>query len=164
MKLYSIIRVVLDEDEVQARPNVIEEVHRALSRLASSEASTANAVTRATLLVTGHRRVFAEVRTTGGMVDGVLVLAATECPDDLRGLLRRLLECAPANGADYRVLGLTAERLSSGIHFVLEMRAQSPSGRVRIFLSGRLAELRPHHMRARARTIIDCHEAAASAA
>jgi hypothetical protein len=151
MKLYSTIRVDMNEHDILEQPGVLARLHRAFGGDPDLSTGNARAALEAASLVDAHRRALAEVGATDAVslvVDELILFEDRDRrPDDLGELFLAFHEYAPAIDADFRTLRLTVEHREAGIHYVIELQARPeyPKGEspVRVIVSGRIAAFTP---------------------
>jgi hypothetical protein len=151
MKLYSTIRVDMNESEVLEQPGVMAKLRRAFGGRPDLSTGKMRAALEAATLVDMHRRALAEVGATDAVAlvvdDLVLFEDRDRRPDDLGDLFLAFHEYAPAIDADFRVLRLTVEHREAGLHYVIELQARPEYSKgespVRVIISGRIAAFEP---------------------
>lgn len=151
MKLYSTIRVDMNETEILAQPGVMAKLRRAFGGEPDLSTGKMRAALEAATLVDMQRRALAEVGVTDAVAlvvdDLVLFDDRDRRPDDLGDMFLAFHEYAPAIDADFRVLRLTVEHREAGVHYVIELQARPeyPRGEspVRVIVSGRVAAFEP---------------------
>lgn len=153
MKLYSTVRVDMNENEVLAQSGVVARIRRALRGNPELAADNMRAVLDTAILVEAHVRALRAVGATDAValvVDDLILFGDRDRhSDDLGELLLAFLDYAPAMDTDFRVVRLTVEHEEAGIHHVIELQARMAcldgEAPVRIIVSGRLAALEPRH-------------------
>lgn len=151
MKLFSTIRVDMNEHEILEQPGVIARLRKAFGGQPDLRTGKMRAALEAAMLIDAHRRALAELGATDAVAlvldDLVLFEDRDRRPDDLGDLFLAFHEYAPAIDTDFKSLRLTVEHREAGVHYVVEMQARPeyPKGEapVRIIVSGRLADLEP---------------------
>lgn len=151
MKLYSIVRVDMNEHEILQQPGVLARLRKALGGEPDLATGRMRAALEGAVLVEASRRALAEVGATDAVAlvvdDLVLFEDRDRRPDDLGDLFLAFIDHAPALDTDFRVLRLTVEHVEAGVHYVIELQARTeyPKGEpaVRVIVSGRLRALEP---------------------
>jgi hypothetical protein len=151
MKLYSTIRVDMNEHDILDPPGMLARLRRAFGGHPDHSPGKARAALEAVALVDAHRRALAEVGATDAISlvvdDLVLFEDRDRRPDDLGDMFLAFHEYAPAIDADFRTLRLTVEHREAGIHYVIELQARPeyPKGEapIRVIVSGRMVAFTP---------------------
>lgn len=151
MKLYSTVRVVMNEHEILRQPGVLARLRRAFGGEPQLATGRMRSALEAAMLVDALRHALVEVGASDAVAlvidDLVLFEDRDRRPDDLGDLFLAFHDNAAAIATDFRVLRLTVEHVETGVHYVIEIQARTEYAKgeppVRAIVSGRLAALEP---------------------
>jgi hypothetical protein len=150
MKLYTTIRVDMNEHEILAQPGIMARLRKALGGNPDLSTGRMRAVLEAGALVDSLRRALAELGANDAVslvVDDVVLFEDRDRkPDDLGDMFLAFHDYAPAL-AELKLMRLTVEHREAGVHYVIELQARPeyPKGEapVRAIISARVGAFEP---------------------